>query len=93
MRRASAKESFLGIGMKAPLILSGVEVVIEDLSKSNLIAVYPYRDSEQSKVTEASRDVLMMMCGVPGISDEGLMNALELTRNYVETYCEFFEES
>ena len=87
MRRAKVGESFLGIGMNAHIKLSGVEVVIEDQDNSNLIAVYPYRDSDASKVTEKTRDVLMMMCGVPGISIEDLKAAERLTRNYVEKYC------
>ncbi len=87
MRRAKVEELFLGIGMNVPIKLSGVEVVIEDQDNSNLIAVYPYRDSDASKVTEKTRDVLMMMCGVPGISIEDLKAAERLTRNYVEKYC------
>ena len=87
MRRAKVGESFLGIGMNVLIKLSGVEVVIEDQDNSNLIAVYPYRDSDASKVTEKTRDVLMMMCGVPGISIEDLKAAERLTRNYVEKYC------
>jgi DNA/RNA-binding domain of Phe-tRNA-synthetase-like protein len=87
MRRAMPGERFLGIGMDSPIALSGVEVVIEDQSNSNLIAVYPYRDSDASKVTEVTRVVLMMMCGVPGIADSDLERARNLTKEYVANYC------
>lgn len=91
MRNAVSKESFLGIGMTALVTLTGVEVVIEDQRNSNLIAIYPYRDSDSTKVTESSRDVLLMMCGVPRVSDEDLERALKLTNEYVKKYCEFSE--
>ncbi|MDG6907273.1 MAG: hypothetical protein JRN20_15980 [Nitrososphaerota archaeon] len=89
MRKAVTGEWFLGIGMGSPVVLSGVEVVIEDEVARNLIAVYPYRDSDGSKVTEKSCDVLMMMCGVPGIADFDLELARKLSVEYVEEYCEF----
>ena len=91
MRRAVSNESFLGIGMSAHATLTGVEVVIEDQRSSNLIAIYPYRDSDSTKVTESSRDVLLMMCGVPRVSDEDLERALNLTNYYIKEYCEFSE--
>ncbi len=87
MRTASKGESFAGIGMSSPISLTGVEVVIEDFSSKKLVAVYPYRDADESKVTEASREVLFMMCGVPGISPENLTAAEKKTRDYVGTYC------
>ena len=87
MRKAKNGESFLGIGMEQEIALSGVEVVIEDEKITELIAVYPYRDSDASKVTESTEDALMMMCGVPSISDEDLEIARALTKKYVEEYC------
>ncbi len=89
MRTAIEGESFHGIGMVSAIKLTGVEIVIEDTANRNLIAVYPYRDSDSSKVTERSAEVLMMMCGVPGISDNDLDYASTLTKRYVEKFCEF----
>src|SRR2546426_9070179 len=68
MRRSRLGEMFLGIGMQAPVALMGVEVVCEDADR--LVAIYPYRDAEASKVTPATRDVRFLVCGVPGISNE-----------------------
>ena len=87
MRTARSGEAFLGIGMGKPMALTGIEVVIEDASNSNLIAVYPYRDSDATKVAEKTRHVLMMMCGVPGIKDEELQSAAFLTKSYIEKFC------
>jgi DNA/RNA-binding domain of Phe-tRNA-synthetase-like protein len=87
MRRAVAGEPFHGIGMTSPDSLSGVEVVIEDKSSRGLIAIYPYRDSDASKITESTTEVLFMMCGVPGIDDPALAAAARLTREYVGRFC------
>jgi DNA/RNA-binding domain of Phe-tRNA-synthetase-like protein len=87
MRKAVSGEPFQGIGMASPDSLSGVEVVIEDQSNRKLIAVYPYRDSDDSKVTEGTKAVLFMMCGVPGIDDEALETAATLTGEYVGRFC------
>lgn len=87
MRKARKGESFLGIGMEQEITLSGIEVVIEDEKRDELIAAYPYRDSDASKVTESTHEALMMMCGVPGISDEDLEVARMLTKKYAEDYC------
>ena len=92
MRRAVKSEPFLGIGMDSAICLSGVEVVIEDTESKRLIAIYPYRDSEDSKVTERSSAVLLMMCGVPGITEADLLSALKLTKEYVERFCKFKRE-
>jgi len=87
MRSAMSAEPFHGIGMVLADSLAGVEVVIEDQDSHRLIAVYPYRDSDDSKITESTTDVLFMMCGVPGIDDADLDRASRLTRDYVERFC------
>ncbi|MFH7835705.1 MAG: phenylalanine--tRNA ligase beta subunit-related protein, partial [Candidatus Aenigmatarchaeota archaeon] len=49
MRFAKENEEFLGIGMKDPIKLTGKEIVISDDEK--IIAIYPYRDAENTKIT------------------------------------------
>jgi len=87
MRKAAVGEAFLGIGMAEADTLSGVEVVIEDRSSRELIAVYPYRDSAGSMVDEKTTGVIFMMCGVPGIGDAALEAARALTKEYVGRFC------
>ena len=87
MRKATKGEEFFGIGMESSISLNGIEVVIEDTSKRNLIAVYPYRDSKDSMVTKGTREVLFMMCGVPGITNDSLEVAFRATSDYVSRYC------
>jgi len=85
MRYAENGEEFLGIGMKAPLKLKGKEIVISDREK--LVAIYPYRDAEDTKVTEDTRNVLLLFCGVPGISMQKLLEAKDLTLDFVTKFC------
>ncbi|MDW8045285.1 MAG: phenylalanine--tRNA ligase beta subunit-related protein [Nitrososphaerota archaeon] len=85
MRFARPNERFLGIGMDQPMVLKGCEVVVTD--EDNLIAIYPYRDADFSKVTEETRDVLFMVCGVPGIDEEKLEGARRLVFDYINKFC------
>jgi len=71
--------------MTAPVVLRGVEVVVEDAEK--LVAVYPYRDADATKVTTGTRETTFMTCGVPGIEWRSLVEAAETTREYVERFC------
>src|SRR5881396_674665 len=85
MRRSRPGETFLGIGMESPLTLTGVEVVCEDAEQ--LVAIYPYRDADASKVISESRDVRFLVCGVPGISREALLEAAAVTGALVTRFC------
>ncbi|HKZ62945.1 MAG TPA: phenylalanine--tRNA ligase beta subunit-related protein [Thermoplasmata archaeon] len=85
MRRARPGETFLGIGMEAPITLWGVEVVCEDADR--LVAVYPYRDADASKVTSYTRDARFLACGVPGIPEEALREAATTTASLVTRFC------
>ena len=85
MRFAKEGEQILGIGMEKPLILKGREIIISDQEK--LIAVYPHRDADNTKVTEKTENVSIVVCGVPGITEEVLESASDLTLEYVTRFC------
>ena len=85
MRFAEEGEQFYGIGMKKPLILKGGEIVVSDDQK--LIAVYPYRDADNTKVTEETENIMMLVCGVPGIPKENLENASRVALEYITRFC------
>ena len=87
LRRAQAAEPFLGIGMTQAIMLEGTEVVIEDMTARELVAVYPFRNAERGKVTEATRRAFLIMCGVPGIEDSPLETARNLCQRYLSEYC------
>lgn len=85
MRFATEGEEFAGIGMKEPKILEGREIVIED--SESLVAIYPYRDAEKSKITLETKGTLLPSCGVPGVGGEKLDEAAGLASEYLEKYC------
>lgn len=85
MMFAKGGEEFLGIGMKGPKILAGNEIIIKDEEK--LVAIYPYRDADDSKVTLDTKEILLMSCGVPGVTSEKLDEAVNLAGEYLVRYC------
>jgi len=85
MREARAGEEFLGIGMEKPILLTGGEAVMQD--DDRLVAVYPYRDADYSKVISSTRNILLLSCGVPGIGDDALEAAEKIGVDYITRFC------
>lgn len=85
MRFAREGEEFHGIGMSEPIHLDGEEIVTSDSEK--LIAIYPYRDSDETKITLNTKNVLLMTCGVPGVEESTLKDAERTVINYVTRFC------
>jgi DNA/RNA-binding domain of Phe-tRNA-synthetase-like protein len=85
MREATTGEEFTGIGMEKPVTLTGGEAVIEDGDR--LVAIYPYRDADHSKVTFKTANVLMLMCGSPGITLDTLSQASSVARDILPRFC------
>lgn len=85
MRIAKSGEEFIGIGMNKPMILQGGEIVISDEAK--LVAIYPHRDADDTKVSEQTRNVFLLTCGVPGIAEESLRNAAQVATEFITRFC------
>ncbi|PWR69553.1 B3/4 domain-containing protein [Methanospirillum stamsii] len=84
MRFAQEGEEFLGIGMKNPIELRTNQVILTD--EKEIIAVYPYRDSDRTKITPATKTIHIVACGVPKIDQETVMTAYELSSGYLKEY-------
>jgi DNA/RNA-binding domain of Phe-tRNA-synthetase-like protein len=84
LRFAKDGERFLGIGMAKPVALRPNQVVMTDPEK--IIAIYPYRDSDATKVTPETHNIRIVTCGVPGIAREKVMEAYRLCAGYLEEY-------
>ncbi|MDD4253426.1 MAG: phenylalanine--tRNA ligase beta subunit-related protein, partial [Methanoculleus horonobensis] len=84
MRFAGEGEEFLGIGMAAPVTLHKNQVILTD--EDAIVAVYPYRDSDATKITLATTTVHIVACGVPGIEREKVSSAYELAVAYLREY-------
>ena len=85
MRYAERGEEFLGIGMNEPMRLNGGEIVISD--QRRIVAIYPYRDADETKITEETRNVLLLFCGVPGIPEGRLSEAKAVPLQLVTRFC------
>ncbi|MGC1123079.1 MAG: phenylalanine--tRNA ligase beta subunit-related protein [Candidatus Methanofastidiosia archaeon] len=85
LRFAEKGEEFIGIGMKSPVALEGNELVIE--AGDELVAMYPHRDADKSKITLSTEDVLIVVCGAPGILVDTLRKAQGVAEEDVGRFC------
>lgn len=84
MRFAREGEEFLGIGMEKPVVLRPNQVILAD--SGQIIAVYPYRDSDATKVVSDTRNIHIVACGVPGVERSKVLEGYNLCAGYLEQY-------
>lgn len=84
MRFATEGEKFQGIGMKEPVDLRPNQVILTDEKK--IIAVYPYRDSDDTKVMPDTKNIHLVSCGVPRIDEKKVLEAYALCARYLKEY-------
>jgi DNA/RNA-binding domain of Phe-tRNA-synthetase-like protein len=82
IRFAKAGETFRGIGMAKAVNLTDKMLVLAD--ERQVLCIYPYRDCDSAKITEQTRNVLIVVYGAPGISVEQLRNTAEITLSYIK---------
>lgn len=75
---------FLGIGMKEPKYLKGTELLLRD--QEGIINVYPYRDANRTKITGATKKVLLVTAGVPNIEEPTLLKATQTALRYIQKF-------
>ncbi|MBA7505785.1 hypothetical protein ES706_04462 [subsurface metagenome] len=80
VRYSKGNEQFVQLGGKV-ISLKGKEIILVDAS-NRVIFQYPYRDADFSKVTNKTKNLLLISYGVTGISIELLENSLKKF-NYV----------
>lgn len=85
MRFGNKGEEFLGIGMDKPMTLAGGEIVMTDASR--LIAIYPHRDADYSRITLQTKNLMLVSCGVPSISIDQLKDAADRASEFVVKFC------
>jgi DNA/RNA-binding domain of Phe-tRNA-synthetase-like protein len=85
LRYVNPGELFRGIGWRESKKLEGGEIVVMDSTK--LVAIYPYRDADNTKITAQTRNVLMLICGAPGIEEHQLKTAAEVTIDQITRFC------
>ncbi|MDH4123525.1 MAG: phenylalanine--tRNA ligase beta subunit-related protein [Thermoplasmata archaeon] len=85
LRMSKEGEQFFGIGMTEKKSLEAGLPVMS--SGGSLIAVYPYRDADDSKITSETTDALVITCGVPGIPLDTLIEAAKKSRDNILSIC------
>ncbi|MHA1767534.1 MAG: B3/B4 domain-containing protein [Promethearchaeota archaeon] len=83
-RLTGNNEEFVPIGNEnEKKILKPNTLVIADKNR-NILSQFPYRDSKFSMIRKNSKNIILIACGVPGISKEQLFRALSGTKNNLE---------
>jgi len=82
IRFAKKGETFTGIGMNKPMTLTDGMLVLAD--ENQILCIYPYRDSDRTKIIEQTRNVLVVGYGAPGITEEQLKEAVEIAVSYIK---------
>jgi len=85
LRYSVQGEEFLGIGMEGSKLLE--ERVMVMSSGADLVAIYPYRDADASRITTETVDALLVSCGAPGIPLEILTVAAGRARDNIISAC------
>ncbi|MDI6847932.1 MAG: phenylalanine--tRNA ligase beta subunit-related protein [Candidatus Bathyarchaeia archaeon] len=84
IRFAKTGEAFTGIGMNKLITLTDKMLVLAD--EKQILCIYPYRDSDYTKITRQTRNVLIVGYGAPGITDEQLKEAVETTFSHIRLF-------
>jgi DNA/RNA-binding domain of Phe-tRNA-synthetase-like protein len=71
--------------MEKPLMIAGGEVVIADAA--SLVAIYPHRDADYSRLTLQTKNIVLISCGAPGISLAQLEEAGNTASEFVLRFC------
>ncbi|MEM3626532.1 MAG: phenylalanine--tRNA ligase beta subunit-related protein [Candidatus Bathyarchaeia archaeon] len=82
VRFARNGENFLGIGMNKPITLTDKMLVLAD--EKQVLCIYPYRDSDHTKITEKTQNIIIVGYGAPGITEQQVSEAVETTLEYIK---------
>jgi DNA/RNA-binding domain of Phe-tRNA-synthetase-like protein len=82
VRFAVNGEVFAGIGMNENMPLTEKMLVLTD--ERQVLCVYPYRDSDHTKITMQTRNAVIVGYGVLGIAEQQLKDAVETALSYIK---------
>jgi DNA/RNA-binding domain of Phe-tRNA-synthetase-like protein len=80
--RFAKNETFIGIGMDKPMLLTEKILVLTD--EKQVLCVYPYRDSDHTKITLRTQKPVIIGYGAPAIGQEQLKAGVERTMGYIK---------
>jgi len=82
IRLSNEKDEFKGIGMDKLVKLSEKILLVAD--KKQILCIYPYRDADATKITEKTKNVMIIGYGAPSISKDQLIDAVKKALTYIE---------
>ncbi len=82
IRFAKDGEEFTGIGMNTPITLTSKMLVLAD--SKHVLCIYPHRDAERTKITEKTKNILIVGYGAPEITPQQLKEAVEMALAYIK---------
>jgi DNA/RNA-binding domain of Phe-tRNA-synthetase-like protein len=80
--RFAKNEAFTGIGMDKPMQLTEKMLILTD--EKQVLCVYPYRDSDHTKITLLTQKAVIIGYGAPRIGQEQLKAAVGRTLEYIK---------
>lgn len=81
IRFARSDESFAGVGMDRPMPLTEKILVLAD--ENRILCIYPYRDSDSTKISLQTQNVSLVGYGAPGITEGLLKEAVETGLQFI----------
>jgi len=81
VRFAGNDETFTGISMTKPMPLTDKLLVLAD--QKQILCIYPYRDSDHTKIGMETWNIAIVGYGAPGIAKDQLKEAVETTLSHV----------
>lgn len=85
LRRAREGEIFHPIGGE-PERLTSKDIVLVD-SRGTIMHLFPHRDSVHAMVSAATKNVLIVACGVRGVDEERVQEAVDLASKLIGESC------
>lgn len=85
LREARAGEPFHALTDAAPRALVGGELVLAD--EATVVNFYPYRDAAATRITDATREAVLVACGAPGVPADALREALDVAAENLRRAC------
>jgi DNA/RNA-binding domain of Phe-tRNA-synthetase-like protein len=82
VRFAVNGEVFAGIGMNENMPLTEKMLVLTD--EKQVLCVYPYRDSDHTKITMQTRNAVIVGYGVLGTAEQQLKDAVETALSHIK---------
>jgi DNA/RNA-binding domain of Phe-tRNA-synthetase-like protein len=82
IRFSTENDAFRGIGMNAPVKVAEKILLVAD--RKQILCIYPYRDADATKVTEKTRNMLIVGYGAPNVSQNLLVIAVEKALTYIQ---------